>query len=63
MRLIQSRIQQFLGDETGTTAVEYAVMLAVIILACIGAILSTGDVQQSLFQDSVDEMSDKMFPQ
>lgn len=59
---LRTCLQRFCRDEHGTTAVEYAVMLAVIILACIGAILSTGEVQQSMFQDSVDEMNEKMFP-
>jgi pilus assembly protein Flp/PilA len=31
-------IQRFLSDESGPTAVEYAVMLALILVVCIGAI-------------------------
>ncbi|MDC0307680.1 MAG: Flp family type IVb pilin [Planctomycetaceae bacterium] len=38
-------IKQFLSEEDGPTAVEYAVMLALIIAACI---VSIGTVGQSL---------------
>jgi pilus assembly protein Flp/PilA len=31
-------LRKFLGDESGPTAVEYAVMLAMIIVTCLGAI-------------------------
>lgn len=51
-----------LVEEDGPTAVEYAVMLAVIIVACIGAVLSTGDVQKSMFTDTGDTMNQAMFP-
>ena len=46
------RLRSFLADESGPTSVEYAVMLACIILAAIGAVLSTGSVQKSLWQDN-----------
>jgi pilus assembly protein Flp/PilA len=35
-------IATFLKDEDGPTAVEYAVMLALIIVVCIGAITTLG---------------------
>ena len=38
-------------EENATTAVEYAVMLALIILACIGAVLTTGGVQSDIWSD------------
>jgi pilus assembly protein Flp/PilA len=56
------KIAQFLRDESGPTAVEYAIMLAVILLACISAVLSTGDVQQAMFFDTAAELNEKMFP-
>ncbi len=40
-RLPQSLVN-FLKNEDGPTAVEYAVMLALIIIACIGAIATLG---------------------
>ena len=35
-------LRRFLTDEDGPTAVEYAVMLALIIVVCIGAIATLG---------------------
>ncbi len=49
-----TRVRQFLREEDGPTTVEYAIMLAVIILSCIGAVLQTGDVQEALFFDTAD---------
>ena len=37
-----SRVQRFLVSEDGPTAVEYAVMLALIIVACISVVTSLG---------------------
>jgi pilus assembly protein Flp/PilA len=37
-----SRLVEFLKDESGPTAVEYAVMLALIIVVCIAAITTLG---------------------
>lgn len=45
-----------LRDEEATTAVEYALMLALIIAFSIGAILSTGDVQKALWFDTSDDV-------
>ena len=36
-------VQRFLRDESGPTAVEYAVMLALIIVVCIAAITTLGN--------------------
>jgi len=36
------RIKKFLIEEDGPTAVEYAVMLAMILMLCIGAIATLG---------------------
>jgi pilus assembly protein Flp/PilA len=41
VRVIQS-VKQFLEAEDGPTAVEYAVMLALIIVVCLTAITSVG---------------------
>ena len=37
-----SKVQRFLTSEDGPTAVEYAVMLALIIIVCLGAIQAVG---------------------
>jgi pilus assembly protein Flp/PilA len=45
---IQSTVR-FLKREDGPTAVEYAVMLALIIVVCIGAITTLGGNAQTTF--------------
>jgi pilus assembly protein Flp/PilA len=42
-------IRNFLKSEDGPTAVEYAVMLALIIVVCIGAITTLGGDAQATF--------------
>lgn len=45
-----SRLFQFLADESGPTATEYAVMLALIIAVCIGTVSAFGlSVKDSVF--------------
>jgi pilus assembly protein Flp/PilA len=42
MSKLLAGVQRFLHDESGPTAVEYAVMLALIIVVCITAITTLG---------------------
>jgi pilus assembly protein Flp/PilA len=42
MRKFAQRVVEFLKKEDGPTAVEYAVMLALIIVVCIAAITALG---------------------
>ena len=49
-------VLRLLIDEDGPTAVEYAVMLAMIILAAIVSIRSLGTNASASFQDSNDQM-------
>ncbi len=44
--------KQFLCDESGPTAVEYAVMLALIVVVCITAIGVLGNNAASTFNDA-----------
>lgn len=44
-----SRVQRFLVSEDGPTAVEYAVMLALIVVACIATIQTLSGSVQSTF--------------
>ena len=44
-----SRVQQFLISEDGPTAVEYAVMLALILVVCISIVGSLGKSISSTF--------------
>jgi pilus assembly protein Flp/PilA len=48
--------RQFLGDEHGPTSVEYAVMLALIVLVCIGGIMSLGSNTKTLFVNSTNSI-------
>ena len=49
---MQRHIRDLLLDETAATAVEYAVMLAMIILVCIGAVSVVGQETASLWSDN-----------
>jgi pilus assembly protein Flp/PilA len=45
-------IKKFLASEDGPTAVEYAVMLALIVVVCIGTITNVGTKVNSSFNSS-----------
>jgi pilus assembly protein Flp/PilA len=49
MRAITKQMVEFLKKEDGPTAVEYAVMLALIIVVCIAAITTLGSNANSTF--------------
>ena len=49
MRNIGKALVNFLKNEDGPTAVEYAVMLALIIVVCIAAITTLGSNANSTF--------------
>lgn len=42
MSNLRSKVKSFIAGEEGTTSVEYAVMLVLIVGACIAAITSAG---------------------
>jgi pilus assembly protein Flp/PilA len=44
-------LKRFLTDESGPTAVEYAVMLALIVVVCITAITTVGNNANSTFSN------------
>ena len=50
MNSFMKRAKQFLKSEDGPTATEYAVMLALIIVACIGAITALGGSVETMFE-------------
>ncbi|QDT55961.1 Flp/Fap pilin component [Caulifigura coniformis] len=52
-----SRILNFLRREDGPTAVEYAVMLALIVAVCIAAIGALGNNTRMMFNDSGDKLN------
>jgi pilus assembly protein Flp/PilA len=45
-------ILQFLKREDGPTAVEYAVMLALIVMGCLGTIMALGNATASSFENA-----------
>jgi pilus assembly protein Flp/PilA len=47
--LVLKKLQRFLASEDGPTAVEYAVMLALIIIVCLVAIQSLGTNTSTTF--------------
>jgi pilus assembly protein Flp/PilA len=49
MRVATQRLIRFLKQEDGPTAVEYAVMLALIIVVCIAAITTLGSSANNTF--------------
>lgn len=51
MRSFATKLVRFLKQEDGPTAVEYAVMLALIIVVCIAAIQSLGSNANQTFSN------------
>ena len=51
MKAFTSRVHRFLTSEDGPTAVEYAVMLALIIVVCITAITAMGSNANKTFSN------------
>jgi pilus assembly protein Flp/PilA len=49
MKNLKNALAKFLADESGPTAVEYAVMLALIIVVCITAITTLGSNANNTF--------------
>lgn len=49
MKSLTKKLQRFLASEDGPTAVEYAVMLALIIIVCLAAISAIGTNASTTF--------------
>lgn len=49
-------VRRFLISEDGPTAVEYAVMLALIIIVCIGAVSLVGTKASTSFNDTAESL-------
>lgn len=56
MRSILNRVRQFLVSEDGPTAVEYAVMLALIIIVALAAIQTVGTRTSATFNNIAGQM-------
>jgi pilus assembly protein Flp/PilA len=57
MSVFASRVRRFLVSEDGPTAVEYAVMLALIVVACIAAVRLIGTNATTTFNGAANAMS------
>ena len=49
MKTFWKNLRRFFGDESGPTAVEYAVMLALIVVFCLAAIRTVGTNAKTTF--------------
>jgi len=56
MKKFMTKVEKFLKSEDGPTAVEYAVMLALIIIVCLTAITAVGDAANSAFDQIASEL-------
>lgn len=57
MKKIAQRVQRFLASEDGPTAVEYAVMLALIVIVCLTAIRSIGTNANTTFDSTATQLA------
>ena len=57
MKILAKKVQRFLVSEDGPTAVEYAVMLALIVIVCLTAIRAVGTSTNNTFQSVSDQLS------
>lgn len=56
MKSLANSVRRFLVSEDGPTAVEYAVMLALIVIVCLTAIGSIGTRAQETFNEVADQL-------
>lgn len=54
--IITAQLSRVLRRDDGNTTVEYAVLIAMILVFCLAALLSTGDVQKLLWFDTAVEL-------
>lgn len=54
---IASFVRQFVADESGPTAVEYAVMLALVLMAVISAINAVGNSTSAMWQNDANKIN------
>lgn len=57
MKSLASKVRRFLVAEDGPTAVEYAVMLALIIIVCLAAISTIGTKANAKFDEVAKSLS------
>ncbi len=57
MKKLAKSVKHFLLSEDGPTAVEYAVMLALIVIVCLTAIQAIGTNASNAFNDIADDIN------
>ena len=57
MKSLVKKVHRFLVSEDGPTAVEYAVMLALIVIVCLTAISSLGTAARDTFDEVANSVS------
>lgn len=57
MKTLSKKVRHFIKSEDGPTAVEYAVMLALIIVVCLTAISAIGTQTNNTFTRVANQMS------
>ncbi len=57
MTKLAQNVKKFLASEDGPTAVEYAVMLALIVIVCLTAIRAVGQNASARFNDIRDQLT------
>jgi len=57
MKMLAKKVQHFLVSEDGPTAVEYAVMLALIVIVCLTAIQAIGTNANTTFDRIANSLS------
>ena len=56
MKSLAKKVQRFLVSEDGPTAVEYAVMLALIVIVCLTAIQAIGTKAKTTFTNTAAQL-------
>ncbi len=59
MKNFTAKVQRFLKSEDGPTAVEYAVMLALIVIVCLTAITAVGTQAAKQFNNIANQVGGK----
>ena len=57
MKSFITKVQKFMKSEDGPTAVEYAIMLALIVIVCLTAIQAVGTAANTAFQNVTTQMT------
>lgn len=57
MKMLAKKVKHFLKSEDGPTAVEYAVMLALIVIVCLTAIQAIGTNANTTFNRIANSLS------